>query len=122
MSSPAVSLDSTSFHSTPTQEAKTSFHQKIYDLAKFSFALLGHALLFATNPTVYVVGFTVGIMWDEKIGETLEKIANIWKKQRAESILIGAAAAILSLQVTWALTSLAFSAKLGCSLVVNSQT
>lgn len=93
----------------------------IGDIAKKTlFGLLGTAF-FLTNPSIFAIGFIVGIVWEDKVKEAVDKVILIWKKQTWGMVLITGVASFLSLQVTWAAASFLYATNLGSLLSRRAQ-
>jgi hypothetical protein len=113
-------------HSTPhpnssPQNKWEKILSKIWNVVKtVLYGLLG-AALFATNPTLFAIGFIAGIIWDKKVQEISEKIINIWKTQTWGVLLLTGIASFLSLQVTWAAGSVLYAANLGSKMAQRAQ-
>ncbi len=89
---------------------------KVWEVAKqVLFGLLGVAL-FATNPTVFAVGFIIGVVWHGKTRELIDKVALIYKQQTWVMMGITGAAAFLSIHVTWAAAAALYSLHLGAKV------
>jgi hypothetical protein len=83
-------------------------------------ALVGIAL-FVMNPAVFAAGFIVGLVWDEQVDKTIDKIVNITKKQPIPILLGLGVASILCLQVTSGAASFIYGAYMGSKLSISSQ-
>lgn len=77
--------------------------------------------MFATNPTLFTLGFISGIIWDAKVQEITDKIKSIWKSQTGGVVLLAGIASFLALQVTWAAGSIFYAANLGRCMVQRAQ-
>ena len=108
--------------SSPQNENKWgNVLSKIWNVAKtVLFGLIG-AALFATNPTLFAIGFIAGIIWDKKVQEISEKIIMIWKTQTWGALILTGIASFLSLQVTWAAGSVLYAANLGSKMAQRAQ-
>ncbi|MFQ5729369.1 MAG: hypothetical protein ACE5GN_03315 [Waddliaceae bacterium] len=83
--------------------------------------LLG-AAFFITNPTLFTTGFMVGVIWDKKVQEIIDKITLVWKKQTWGMAILTGIASFFSLQVTWATTSVLFATNLGSKISRKAQS
>ena len=87
--------------------------EKVKDVACLILTLAFHALLYWVNPTLFSIGFFAGIIFDDQVGHTMQKIDDVWKVQKLKGILLGGVACALSLPVAFATTSLLCSARFG---------
>lgn len=90
-----------------------SILDKIWRIAKIILIELAGAAMFATNPTLFTLGFISGIIWDTKVEEIIDKIKSIWRSQTWGVLLLTGIASFLALQVTWAAGSVLYAANLG---------
>ena len=94
---------------------------KIWNVVKKILTGLLGAALFITNPTLFSIGFMVGVIWDKEVQEVIDKIALVWKKQTLSMVILTGIASFLALQVTWATTSVLFAANLGSKISRKAQ-
>lgn len=71
---------------------------------------------FFMNPTVFAIGFIVGIVFDEQFRDLIDKIVRIWTRQKIAMTLLLVVAGFLSLPVTLAVGSFLYAGYLGSSL------
>lgn len=90
---------------------------KVWRVTQMILIATAGAAMFATNPTLFTLGFISGIIWDTKVQEIIDKVKSIWKNQTWGALLLTGIASFLALQVTWAAGSVLFAANLGCLMV-----
>jgi len=125
---PAI-FDHSSRFSPTIQAQSKSEHQakwkvvlnKVWRVTRIILAGLAGAAMFATNPTVFTLGFISGVIWDNKVQEIIDKVKSIWKSQTWGVLLLTGIASFLALQVTWAAGSVLFAANLGCIMAQRAQ-
>ena len=93
---------------------------KIKEIAIEVFKAIAAAVLFVLNPTIFAVGVIIGVVWDQKSDETIDKIVNIVKKQPFPVVLALGIGSILCLQVTLGASSFLYGAYIGSKLAINS--
>ncbi|NGX42924.1 MAG: hypothetical protein K940chlam7_01212 [Chlamydiae bacterium] len=99
-----------------TQSKWREVLSKIWGIAKKVLFGLAGAGLFFINPTLFAIGFVIGIIWDKKVQEVIERIKTIWKMQTWSVLLLTSVASVLSIQVTLATASTLFASNLGSLL------
>lgn len=101
--------------SSPTAEnqPKNDLLTKIWDVVKDIFYGLLCVAFFLITPVTFTIGFIVGIVFDDKVQEVVDKIKSIWKNNTWEMLLVTAVASFLVLEVTVATASFLFAANLG---------
>ena len=102
-----------SVHQSKAGQIWEQIVSKVWQTVKYLFLSVLGAVLFATNSTVFSVGFLIGAIWPEKARPVIERIDNLWKRQPWEVCLIGGTAAFLAIQVTGAFATLFFAVNLG---------
>ena len=114
--------ESIRLEATPLKKSKwSSVLDKVWKAAKLIlFGLVGIAM-FATNPTLFAIGFIAGVIWDNKVQEIIEKVKSIWKSQTWGVLFLTGIASFLALQVTWAAGSVLYAANLGCMMAQRAQ-
>lgn len=106
----------------PLKKSKwSSILDKIWSVTKLIFIGLVGAAMFATNPTLFAIGFIAGVIWDNKVQEIVEKVIGIWKSQPWSVLILTGIASFLALQVTWAAGSVLYAANLGCQMAKRAQ-
>ena len=68
------------------------------------------------------IGDIVGVVWEDKVKEVVDKVVLIWKKQTWGMVFITGIASFLSLQVTWAAASFLYATNLGSMISKRAQT
>ena len=99
----AVSPDQTapSKSQFPTKKP-AGLWQKISKVASIIFKAILTVFLYWINPSIFALGFVIGIVADEQSRKGIEKISKVWRSQPWSMCLIGGAAAFLSLPITTA--------------------
>lgn len=95
--------------------------KKVCHAALFIFKSSLSLALYWINPSLFAVGFFVGIAFDQEVSKAIEKIKNIWKTQPWNLCLIAAVAGFCSLPVTLAVGSLLWSSSLGSTMSKKAQ-
>ena len=103
------------------QEKSRSLLEKIWSVVKTIFKGIAAAALFVVTPALFAVGFIIGLVWDKKVQETVDKIILVWKKQTWLAIVIAGAAAFLALPITLSAASFLAGAKLGSHISLSAQ-
>lgn len=103
------------------QNKWSSILEKIWNVTKIILVGLIGVAMFATNPTLFAIGFIAGVIWDKKVQEIVEKVKGIWKSQPWSVLILTGIASFLALQVTWAAGSVLFAANLGCQMAKRAQ-
>ncbi|MEI8365622.1 MAG: hypothetical protein WCF65_04305 [Parachlamydiaceae bacterium] len=101
--------------------SKSTLLAKIWSVAKKAIKILVNIALYYLNPSMYAVGFIIGVIWDKKTEETLQKIQLIWKNQTQTAHVLLTLGAILSMHISLAAGSILCGAELGSSLSLSSQ-
>lgn len=89
---------------------------KIWKIFKWVLKALVGIALFVTSPSFFAIGFVVGLIFSNKVRETIDKILLICKKQPWLVIVAAGLGGFLALPVTLAVTALFFGAYVGTSL------
>lgn len=109
------------FSLEPVPTTKEVICNKIKTFAKnFFFIALG-AAFFVTNPTVFAISFIVGMVFDEKTEEIVDRIGLVFRRQPWHMLLITVVGGYLSLPVTWGALSMLYAAKLGSWLSLSAK-
>jgi hypothetical protein len=89
---------------------------KVWNVAKSIFAGILAAALLIVNPTLFIAGFFVGIVWSDQAKEAIRKIVTVWNKQPyvGSAMLIGAG--VLTLPPTLAACSFLYALHVGNSM------
>ncbi len=98
---------------------------KVKKYAKKAFKLIAEAAVavvcFLTNPSIFAVGFLIGIVFDKKVQVAVDKIVKVWKYQTWPMLAITGLAAFLSLPVTCATGSFVYATHLGSKISQEAQ-
>lgn len=105
----------------PAQEKPKSLLQKIWNVVKIILKAIAATALFIVTPAVFAIGFIIGLVWDKKVQETVDKIILVWKKQTWIASIIVGAAAFLALPITLAAASFLAGAKLASQMSLSAQ-
>lgn len=65
----------------PSTPRRSNTCQKICYVAKIIFAILLSFACFLYTPTVFLICFTIGLIFPKAAGEGIKKIVQIWKKR-----------------------------------------
>jgi hypothetical protein len=95
--------------------------EKICKVAQIVFSGLLSIFLYWVNPSLFAIGFVTGILFDDKITETMKKICAIWNAQPWSICVLLGGAALLSLPVTLATCTSLWGSYLGSTLSQESQ-
>jgi hypothetical protein len=87
--------------------------QRVQDVAIIALYATFSAFLFQVNPSLFAIGFIVGIIFDENVEPAIQKIKNVWVNT---GYFLGAVAYVLSAPVTIATTTLLWSSHIGALL------
>jgi hypothetical protein len=90
--------------------------QKVAKIVLILFKTLVSLFLYWTNPSIFALGFIIGIVFDDQCKKGVEKIKNVWGSQPWSMCIIGTAATALSLPVTLGAGSFLWGAYLGASI------
>lgn len=99
-----------------TPSVKQSCKDKVWDAAKSVFSGILAAGLLIINPTLFIAGFLVGVVWSEQAKDSIQKIVNVWKKQPWVGSAMVIAAGMLALPPALAACSFLYSVHLGSSM------
>jgi hypothetical protein len=93
---------------------------RIKEIAIETFKILVAIALFIMNPAVFTAGMIVGVVWDEQMDETIDKIVNIFKNQPALVVVGLVVTSVLCLQVTSGAASFLYGGYMGSRLSLSS--
>lgn len=99
-----------------TPPVKQSCKDKVWDVAKNIFSGILAAGLLIINPTLFIAGFLVGVVWSDQAKEAIQKIVTVWKKQPWVGSAMVIAAGLLALPPALAACSSLYSVHLGSSM------
>jgi hypothetical protein len=105
-------IGSSSSHSS----VKSSIGETVWNTAKLIAKIATALFLYYINPPLFALGFLIGVIFPEKMEETVAKIQRIWNKQPLPMMLILGFGAILSLPVFLASSSMIVGGYVGCQM------
>ena len=94
---------------------------KVWDVVKVIFSTAMSVSLFLINPSLFTVGFIIGVVWNEQTRHAIDKIQLVWKTQPWGMSIIAGVASFISLPVSLAATSFLWAANWGSILSSNAQ-
>lgn len=95
--------------------------KKVERVALFILNAAVSTMLYWVNPSLFAIGFIAGIILDDQVTHSIQKIEDVWKSQKLAGTLLGGFACALSLPVTLATASLLWSAHLGSLMSTEAQ-
>jgi hypothetical protein len=113
-------MESQPIKDTNEVESETLGAKVWYVVHKILLAIANIAF-FLTNPTLYSIGFLIGIIWDKQVQEIIDKIIGLWKTLPWVMAPVTVVCGFLSIQVTLTATSFLFAAHLGSTLSLKAQ-
>lgn len=87
--------------------------EKVKQATFYILTALISAALYWINPSLFAIGFIAGIIMDAHTKVAIEKITDVWKRQKVTVTLFGSVACGLSLPATLATAAVLWSANLG---------
>ena len=106
---------------TAQPAASPTILQRIAKVASIVFKAIISFFLYWINPSLFSLGFILGIVADDQCKKGIEKIHNVWKSQPWSVCILGVAACILSLPVTLGTSSCLWGAYLGSTISRQAQ-
>ena len=88
--------------------------EKVKSVAIAVFKAAAFAFLFYFNPSLFAISFTIGVVWNDKAREAIEKIHHVIMNQKMITGAFALMGAFLSLPVTIAWCSIYGGLHLGC--------
>ena len=101
--------------------AKSTLLSKVWEIAKKILFVGAAVTLYLINPTLFAIGFIVGIVWCQQVKNVIDRIDRIWKDRTLEMTAIAGIAGFLQLTVPLAAASILFSAHMGSQLGLSAQ-
>lgn len=95
--------------------------RKTWQVVKEIFKTLVAALFFVTNPSLFAVGLLVGVAFEIKAKQVVDKVMNVWKTQPWKTAALLGVGAFLALPVTWAAVSFLSAAYYGSRFTRQAQ-
>lgn len=95
--------------------------RKTMQVVKEIFKALGTALLFVTTPNLFAFGLLVGVAFEVKAKEVVDKVMNVWETQSWKIKALLGAGAFLALPVTLAAVTFLSAAYYGSHITRAAQ-
>lgn len=89
---------------------------KVLEVATLITKIAVACFLYWMNPTLFAVGFVLGMIFPEKMEKTIHKIKEIWNRQPISMMVLLGTAAVLSLPVFMATASVLMGGYAGYKL------
>lgn len=102
-------------------EGLANVMRKTWKVVKEIFKALVAALFFVTNPSLFAFGLLVGVAFEIKAKEVVDKVMNVGKTQPWKTAALLGAGAFLALPVTWAAVSFLSAAYYGSRFTRHAQ-
>lgn len=93
-----------------------NFFGCVWRITQTAFKVLVGLGLYITNPSFFAVGLVAGIIFHDKMRDSIDKIIVVWNKQPAIVSALVIVGGFLSLPVTLATASFLFAGHLGSKM------
>lgn len=90
--------------------------ERMYNLCKWILITGIRIFYYLAHPTLFSLGFFVGIIWNNQIQNAIDKVIMVWKNQSWFRTILFAGFACLSLPTTFIVSSLLLGASTGCDV------
>jgi hypothetical protein len=94
---------------------------RIKAIAIETFKIIVAIALFIMNPAVFMTGMIVGVVWDDKMDETIDKIVNIFMNHPVYVVIGLVVTSVLCLQVTSGAASFLYGGYMGSRLSLSAR-
>lgn len=110
------------YATSESDSKKTTLASKIAYIAKnILIAVVGLAL-FATNTTVFAIGFISGIVADKATEKMIARIKTFWNQLPWAALVVTGIGAFFALEVTMAASTFLFAANLGSKVYQHAES
>lgn len=89
------------------------FCKRVWECVQALFLLISGVTLFVINPTIFLTGFLIGVIFADQANEAIMRIMQVWENQRCLGTLAIGIAAFLALPATLAAATVLLSVQAG---------